>query len=452
MNDLLTTLLQRLDEPLARFTELDSYYGGTQPLSFLSPEAKVALGTRFGRMASNIPRLAVASLAERLRITGFQRAGTPSAELWADWIGNDLDQLAGVAHREALTLGTCYVIVWADNTGAPRVSIESAKQVACVRDPGTRQITSALKRWETPSSTEAVLYEADKVTRLRSDNPGATTTGFRTVEVIRNPFGRPPVIALLNSDRLLDDGVSEISDLVPLVDGLNKSLSDMLVSSEYAGRPRRYASGIELVEEPVLDADGVPTGETVTVNPFPEGNRMMVSEEPASRFGSLPSADLAGYEASVRVLVSQIMAVSSLPAHYVGALADQPASADSLRAAEASLTARAEARQATFGRAWEDVGRLMVAARHGTDPEQESIRVSWADAGTRSVAQEADAVVKLFGAGLLPASFALARLGYTADDIASIEAEREREQADPITAALLRDLNKPNNPTEVTAS
>ena len=60
-------------------------------------------------------------------------------------------------------------------------------------------------------------------------------------------------------------------------------------------------------------------------------------------------------------------------------------------------------------------------------------------------------MVKLFGAGLLPASFALAKIGYTADDIARIEAEREREAADPITAALMRGLDKPNNTTEVTA-
>ena len=55
MNDLLTTLLQKLDEPAARYAELDRYYTGTQPLAFLSPEAKTALGNRFGRMASNIP-------------------------------------------------------------------------------------------------------------------------------------------------------------------------------------------------------------------------------------------------------------------------------------------------------------------------------------------------------------------------------------------------------------
>lgn len=94
---------------------------------------------------------------------------------------------------------------------------------------------------------------------------------------------------------------------------------------------------------------------------------------------------------------------------------DTPASADALRAAEASLTARAEARQQEFGRSWEDVARLIVTVRDGVDPLQVDVRVKWADASTRSVAQEADAVTKLFAAGLLPASYALQRLGYGDD-------------------------------------
>ena len=100
MTDLLTTLLQKLDEPAARFAELERYYNGTQPLAFLAPEAKEALGDRFGRMATNLPRLAVTSLSERLRVTGFQ-----GIEVWDDWLRNDLDQEAGIAHREALLLG-----------------------------------------------------------------------------------------------------------------------------------------------------------------------------------------------------------------------------------------------------------------------------------------------------------------------------------------------------------
>jgi hypothetical protein len=116
-NPLLTSLLQRLDEPAARYHELDLYYRGEQPLAFLAPEAKAALGERFGRMASNIPRLAVTALAERLRVTGFSG---DAADVWPDWIRNDLDQLSGVAHREALLLGDSFVIVWADTFGRPR--------------------------------------------------------------------------------------------------------------------------------------------------------------------------------------------------------------------------------------------------------------------------------------------------------------------------------------------
>ena len=428
----LQTLLQKLDEPMARYAYLERYYTGTQALAFLSPEAKTALGQRFGRMASNICRLAVTALAERLRITGFS-----DPELWTDWVRNDLDQLSGVAHREALLLGDSYVIVWADQFGRPKVTVESAKQVAVDLDPGTRQILAAVKRWETLTTTEAVQYLPDRIIRLRADQTGATSTGFRVVEEIANPLGVVPIAQIRNSDRILDcNGLSELDDLVPLVDALNKSLADMMVTSEYVGRPRRWATGIELIEEPVLDDDGTPVldydGNPVVEesNPIPEGSRAMISENDAAKFGQLAAADLAGYEASVRVLLGQIMAVSTLPAHYVGVFTDNPASADALRAAEASLTARAEARQATFGRSWEQVARLMIAVRDGADPQQVDVRVTWADAATRSVAQEADAVTKLFAAGLLPASFALGKLGYTDDQIVEIRTARRAEALD----------------------
>lgn len=423
---LLNDLLQRLNQPAARYAELDRYYSGTQPLAFLSPEAKQALGNRFGVMASNLPRLAVTALAERLRVTGF--SGDP--DLWDEWIRNDLDQTSGIAHREALLLGDSYVIVWADQFGRPKVTVESAKQVAVLTDPGSREVYAAIKRWEDPNlnQTHAVMYLRDQIVRLRAEQRGAVATGFKTVDEIANPLGVVPVVNLRNTDRIVGEwGVSEVDDLKPLVDALNKSLADMMVTSEYVGRPRRWATGIELIEEPVVDDNGDPVldgdGQPVLteVNPIPEGHRAMISENADAKFGQLNAADLAGYEASVRVILGQIMAVSTLPAHYVGVFTDNPASADALRAAEASLTARAEARQAQFGRSWEQVARLMLAVRDGRDPALvDPVRVHWADAATRSVAQEADAVVKLYQAGLLPQGYALAKLGYSEDEIAKV--------------------------------
>lgn len=433
---LLVDLLQRLNEPLARYADLDRYYEGRQPLAYLAPESKVALGNRFGLMCSNIPRLAVTALGERLRITGF----SGDSGVWADWLRNDLDQQAGVAHREALLLGDSYVIVWADSQGRPQVTVESAKQVATLNDPGTRKPYAGVKRWEDKArkTTELMMYLPDVIVHKRADQLGAVASGFKTVEEFPNPLGVVPVVNLRNTDRivnytyssLFDYGCSEIEDLKPLCDLLNKQLADMAVTSEMAARPRRFATGIELIEEPVLDADGNPVLDELNqpvmteVNPIPEGHRAMISENADAKFGQLPAADLSGYEASVRVILGQIMAVSTLPAHYVGVFTDNPASADALRASESSLTARAEARQQTFGRSWEQVARLMIAVRDGVDPNQvDGIRVQWADAATRSVAQEADAVVKLYQAGLLPQAYALGKLGYSADEITKVTAE-----------------------------
>ena len=54
-DELVVELMQRLAAPQHRYTELDRYYQGKQPLAFLSPEARTALGNRFGVMASLSP-------------------------------------------------------------------------------------------------------------------------------------------------------------------------------------------------------------------------------------------------------------------------------------------------------------------------------------------------------------------------------------------------------------
>lgn len=432
----LAKLLAKIDEDAARRTSLEMYYRAEQPLAYLAPEARLAMSNRFGKIATNVPRIAVNALAERLRISGFRSASMDTTQLWLDWKRNDLDQLSPLAHREALTLSESYVLVWGSADGAPVVSIESPTQVAVLRDPATRKVVAAVKRWETPTTTEATLFLPETVTRYTSQSLGATVHGFVASPSERNPYGVVPMVPLRNSDRLTGPASSEMDDLLPLVDGLNKLLADLMVASEYSGRPRRWATGIELEESPVLDAEGNDTGETVAVNPYPENNRMMISEAEGSKFGQLDAAQLDGYEAAVRVLQAQISAVSGLPPHYLGAHGDQPASADAMRAAEASLVAKAEARQQVFGTAWEQVARLMVATRTGADPAAVELSVSWADPATRSVAQEADAVVKLHTAGLLPASYALKRLGYSDDEITLIRQARRTEAMDSSGADL----------------
>lgn len=444
-NELLQSLLAEVDKPTARYAWLESYYLGRQANGYLTRDQREALGERLSHLSVNIPKLAITSLAERLRVTGFS-----GADVWPDWQRLDFDQLQDVVHREALKLGESYVVVWQRN-GKPFATVESAWQMGVLRDPGTREVTAAIKRWETDSTTEATVFTPDKVFKLHASHAGAKTApDFRVYETLDNPLGVVPVVVFTNSDCFAEHGVSEIDDLADLVDGLNLALADLAIAQAYNARPRRWATGLTLTEVPVLDDDGNPVldgdgNPVVSVeNPIDESNRSMVSENESAEFGQLDGSDLAGFEAAARIWLSAIQAVSALPASYLGILSTQPVSADSLRAAEASLAARAQNRAGMFGRSWEQVARLLYAVGHpGTDVSEVEVRVVWADFATRSEAQAADATVKLYQAGVLSRSGALRRLGYTEGQIT---AEREALRAESLDAqgVSLRPTTTPN--------
>ncbi|MDX1873988.1 phage portal protein [Mycolicibacterium sp. 120266] len=423
MSDLLRELLHLLDSPQGYYTQLQRYATGRQPLAFLSPASRKALDDRLVRMSVNIPALAVSALTERLRVTGFS-----DPAVFDLFTATDLDQLVGQVHTDALTYGQGFVLVWAKN-GKPVASVESPFQCAVLRDPADGSVIAGVKRFSDKDSTHAYVYLADRVDHYRAPQTGAAVSGFVLVDSVEHNLGQVPLVCF-------DNHRSEIDDLRDLTDALVKVTLDMVVASHAAGFGRRWVTGVELVEMPVLDSDGNPVmgpdGEpaTTTTTPFDESaTSWAIAENTETTFGSFAEANLSGFETAVRVLVSQIQAVSALPSHYLGVLQNQPTSADALRASEASLTARAESKQLLFGRAWEQVGRLLLAVQTNTDTTDTPLRVQWADAATRSTAQEVDAAVKLVQAGL-PWSWVLKRLNYSDDQITEIRAAMRAEALD----------------------
>lgn len=417
MNDLLHTLTTRLDANATQRARLDAYAAGTSPITYLAPEVREALGGRLTRVSVNIPRMLVDALTERLRLVGFD-----GADVWDTWNRLHGPTIADQVHRESMILGDAYVLVWGDQSGRAVLSPESAHQMTVITDPETGTVTAALKRWTSGNETFAVVYEADRITTLKADVANATSGGFTITRTVDNRLGVVPVVPFVNSGRILEAGVSEMEGVIPLSDANTKLLTDLLTASEATSRARRFASGIELAED----------DEGNVISPFGENDKMLISESADARFGQLPGADLTAYDKAVGVIMRQVSAVSGLPESMLGIGGDNPTSADSIRASEAALTAKAEAKQRTLGRSWAQVARL-VATVEGSAPSGPVV-AQWADPATRSEAQVADATVKLYGSGLLPASYALKRLGYSEDDIAEIRAARRAEALD--TAGL----------------
>lgn len=447
IDEVFTRLTKALDAPVGRYKMLDAYWYGRQPLAFIAPEQRKLLGERMGRLVANIPRLTVLSIADRLKVQSFD-----GVDISQEWEANDMPQHSGTLFKEALLLGAAYVLVSTNPDGSPRITVESAKQVTVERDPATRQVTSALKRWETRTTTEATLFLPDRIVRFTAPTTGAAAAAFKQVDEWPNPLGVVPVVPVVNADRLLDvNGVSEIWDLIPLCDLANKLLTDMAVTSEMTGLPRRWATGLTPTERivtnpdgtPVLDGNGLPVKELV--NPVSEDTyKMAVAAKPDAKFGQWEAASMAGYESAMRVTMAQIGAISSLPPAYLNMTNSQPTSADAVRAQESSLTAKVEAKELAFGPALEQVAALVVAVRDGVDPVTVTARVTWADAASRSVAQEADAATKLFQAGILARTTVQRRLGMTDDEIAADRAARRAEALDAQGVTLL--TPKPADP------
>jgi Phage portal protein, SPP1 Gp6-like len=445
----LERLSAKLDVATSSLVVLDSYYAGTQPLSFLSPEAAKALGNRLRALAINFPRLSVDVLAERLRVEGFRTNGGTDLALWQSWVDNGMGELQNIVHTECLALGSSYVTVWAAPSGQPAITIDSARETTVERDPVTRAVTAAAHRWLAEDRAQAVLFERhaiglyESIAAVPADSMLGAGQGYpqntmrQTVTVpldgwvlkkeIANPLGVVPVVPFVNRGRLVDvDGVSEMANILDTSDALNKITADMLVASEYTARPRRFATGIEVEEEPVLDGAGQPTGETVEVSPFGEGpERVWTSESPESRFGEFPGSNLAGYTSAVSILTNQIGALSGLPPHMLGVHQDQPASAEAIRSAESGLVQRAIARQRTFGRSWSEVAALISMVATGTRPT--SVQPVWASPETFTPSQAADAASKLVAAGIVPVAQALDDLGYSPEQIAAMQKMRSRD-------------------------
>lgn len=411
------SLLTRLEMAQPVIRQRDMYYRGQQPARYSSDK----IDPKIGVFRSNLSKVAVNAVAERIRLE----------DVTAEVDGRDVTERARQLIRDAdfpmllqsivvdmLAVGSAYLIAWVDEFGRPVITGESAEQVTVERDPITRGVTEAVKRWEVTDAQgvivdeHVVVYRPDKIDHLAR---GENDAKLRFVKSTPNPLGVVPVIPLVNVERINDDvGASVIDDLAPLVNAVDKLITDMLVTSDAVAKPKRWATGITLEDDDdagfIADgftADGqAPEVEVLDEGPgvrapLSDADDLWISESPDARFGTLAGADLSGYKTAVDLVLQQISAVTSLPSHMLGVTSSNPATAEALRASEVALADNAAGRVRVVNRPVEWATRLLVAIDQGVKPDRVSVSVKWADTATRSVAQAADAAVKLHSEGIV---------------------------------------------------
>lgn len=430
-DDLRVRLSRTLLAQRQQVATMAGLYDGTLPLAHIDPAVLRAMDGRIRPVACNLARLAADSVAQRLTVAGFRSAPDDVADddIAGLWRATAMPLTSGMLMLDALVLGRSYAMVWAGADGMPVITPEAPTTTAVLRDPVTRQVTSAIKRWrDDDGTTHSVVLTADYVREyvtahatpvepLMNYEPPLADADTQLVREEPNPLGTVPVVPIVNRPRTsAPDGESDLLELEDPVRAISKLSSDLMTASEWAAMPRRYiATPANVSEEQAREVQKVMIHTLAAAN----GSKVAVLGGGAS-MGELSADDLAAFKTGIELLVDEVAALGSLPGYWVRSSASAPTSADAIRAAEHRLTEKVRQRQGWFGPAFCDVMRLAQRVRDGyADPRLANLEAMWIDPEPRTVAQEADAMSKLYSAGIIDRRAALEAL-----DLPPLEVER----------------------------
>lgn len=416
------TLLDALARRLSDIQRCDQYYRGEHRMAFTTSQFRQTFGNLFASFADNWCDLIVDASAERLRIEGF-RFGDSSADeaAWEIWQRNALDSESDMAHTDAIKLGCVYALVGPDDGGKALIQVEAADKAIVAVDPaqGKRRL-AGLRHWiDEWGVAHAAVYLPDSVTWWRRDGD----YGQWTMEEGSgsNPLGVVPLIPLPNSPTLSDRlGRSDIIRVIPLQNAVNKMCGDMIVASEFAAYPQRWATGLDIPLHPE-------TGKPMTANFLGGAERIWSVSNENAKFGNFAVSDLGIYVRAIEMLIQHVAAQTRTPPHYLlGAMGSFP-SGESLKATETGLVAKVRRKMLSFGEGWEEAMRLAFAVEGDmTKAEEVDAEVIWANPESRIVGETVDAATKLASIGV-PRPALWEYIGASPQQIARWKVEGEPE-------------------------
>jgi hypothetical protein len=434
-------LIKCHDKELPALRRLDSFYEGSQPLSYMAPELQAELEETVRQVVINWPRLVVDSLEERLDVEGFRFPDEPDAdrELWRIWQANDMDEQSQQGHLDALVMGRAYVVIGTregDET-TPLVTVESPLDMFAEFDPRTREVRAAMKRWSDDGDDGKVEHAALYLPNATSWWVKQKGEWVEDADYERDDHGIGEVMVevLANRRRLKRlNGASELADIIPISDAACKIATDMMVSAEYHATPRRVAFGFG--EEDFQDEQGRKVSAFSRII-----GRMWATEKNRKDDGAdvvqFTEASLSNFHETIKLLATLVAGMGAIPPHFLGHATENPASADGIRSSETRLVKRGERRQRGNGGTWERVNRKVMRLKDGAwNPKARSLETIWRDASTPTIAQSADAAVKKYTAKIVPLRQTREDLRYSQAQIERME-QQDREAAEDAMQRIL---------------
>jgi hypothetical protein len=352
-----------------------------------------------------------------------------------------MEHESGLAHLDALMFGRAFVMVGTrpdgdpDDPDAPLITVESPQNMAATYDAASHQVTAALQRYRYWGQEATALYLPDVTIHLVRPQGGE----WELRERDEHKLGRCPVVMLANRARSNDRyGKSEITpELMSWTDAACRTVLRMEISAEFFAAPQRYVIGAS--ESAFVDTDGNTLsalesylGRVWGLERDEEGNLPTV--------GTFAASDPTPHTNQLIALTRLVSARTGIPQNSLGFAAENPASAEGILAADATLNRRSKRRARGFGPEWREVMKLaLLIGGNGTLPaDAHKIEVLWTPPETPTPMETSQAIVSQIAAQAIPAQsdVTLTALGWSPMQIERLKAD----QAKAANAAALQQI------------
>jgi hypothetical protein len=391
--------LKRLeDELMARTPDMNAY---RDLVDDVHPQPdSVETSRKFQRIAglstTNLTGLAVEATAERMSVEGIRIGDEPDADkdVWDNiWQRSDFDAGSQDATTAALVYSRSFISVEPPSVGSEfaRLHFEDPRQVVLSYLPDGRR-GPALKVFtdEWTGTTFGTLYTPDVIVKMQQQGtPGTGEARWLArplaggEAVVRNPLGEVPFFELQN--KLTGAIRSEIAPLVLPQRRLNQIIFNTDAVAEYGAFRQKWVTGIEIPR----DASGNP------IAPY-DANiaKLFVAEESDVKFGDFNPSDMKPYIDLAQDVAAHMSSLSRVPITYFLSNVSN-LGGDALALLISGLVLKCQRRVTGYEPAIEGAVRLALRSMGDPRASTANIEVKWADMETRSMAQSADAAVKL---------------------------------------------------------
>jgi hypothetical protein len=467
---------QKADEEARQraIVQARKYYRGEHPvyltdrmLEFIGLEAN----DKEHPFRLNLVRTVVKALTERLKVSGFDSdedeqegpGGAPFKPLarwaWELWQRERMDARAWDVHKMCVRDGEAFIIVAPDDDElradfyphqaytAPECEGDGyGVKVFYTNDDADSSIAYATKHWvekrieqdkkgniSTVNVKRMTVYWPGKIERyvwLDGEWKPYRTINKETgepepwpkpwLDEAGNPLG-VPVICFKNEDHR-----DEAADAIGLNDAANKALVDLIAAGDLTAFRFFMAFGF------YPTYDGQPPATDASNMWRIEPGAVLGTTRPANEAGwqTVDGADLDNLISYVGSLIQWVAMTTDTPLSRF-LTTKQVAAEGTLKQQEGPLVAKVEARQVTFGDAWEDcleMARRIENTFYRANLPVAQLYTTWAPAATRDEGAELDAAVKMQAVGV-PQRKIWARLGFSQAEIASMQAMKAEEDA-----------------------